>query len=340
MWRRPILQAFRGGGSGANIFLGPLGQRLISVSVTDKAGRESDTSKIILADPGRRLPRPAKGEIYTIFIGWADEGPVLQGPFAVQTCSHRGSPEDGERLTIDLRAADFVDKLKAFGRKHYDEDTTAGKLFGDLAKEAGLGVSIAPDLAGIKLGYRLRWDQSVIDFATEVAEEIGAVVKPAGGKLVVMKKGAGQSGGGLDLAPILIRKTKGYSWDISIEPRPVYGNVAAAWLDKKKGLRKLVKHPTGRQGPYHILPHAYRDEDDAKRAAEAAAYDLGNNEGSGTFESPGLPTARGGARAIATGYGDGIDGRWIAETVEHTVDKGGGFKTTVTVGSGKEAKGN
>lgn len=340
MWRKPILQAFRQGGSGFNIFLGPIGLALVSVKVCDKAGRESDTATIVCADPGRRLPRPQKGEIFTVLIGWADQGPVLMGLFRVEKVSHNGDPNEGEFLTIELRSADFVDKLKAFGRKHWDENATAGQIFQDLAQEAGLGASIAPEIASKKVGYRLRWDQSVIDFATELAEELGGAVKPAGGKLVVMQKGAGQSGGGLALPPILIRKTAGYRWDISIDPRPVYGNVCAPWLDKKTGRRKLAKHSTGRQGPYYILPHAYRDEEDAKRAAEGEGYNLGNNNGSGTFESPGLPHARAGARVIASGYGDGIDGPWMAETVEHTVDKKSGFKTTVSVGSGREAKGD
>lgn len=338
MWRRPILQAFREGGSGANVFAGDLGRHLVSVTVTDNAGKESDACRIVLADPGRLLPLPRKKEIFTVFMGWADEGPVLQGPFAVQKMRHRGDASSGEFLTIELRAADFVDKLKAFGRKHYEEDATAGSVFSDLAKEAGLGVSIASELAGIKLGYRLRWDQSVIDFATEIAEEIGAVVKPAGGKLVVMKKGAGKSGGGLDLPPIVVRKTAGYSWDIEIEPRPVYGKVTATWLDKKTGRRKLLKQPTGRTGPHHVLPHPYRDEGDARRAAEAEAFEAGNNEGSGSFEGPGLPHARAEAPVIAIGYGEGIDGRWKAESVEKSIDKKSGFKTTVTVKAGKEAK--
>ncbi|MFG1206986.1 phage late control D family protein [Xanthobacter flavus] len=337
MWRRPVLRAVRQGGT-LDIFAGPIGQRLVSVKVTDQKGRESDSATIVCADPGRRLPRPKKGEKYSIFMGWADEGLVLQGVFQVEKSSHRGDPGGGELLTIELRAADFIDKLKAKGRKHWDEDTTAGKLFQDIARQAGLSAVISPELANVKIGYRVQWDQSRIDFATEVAGEIGAIVKPAGGKLVVMKSGQGQSGSGKALSPIIMRKRSGFGWEIEIDPRPEYGHVAAAWHDPKKGRRKLVKHATGREGPFHVLPHPFRSEEDAKRAAESEAYDLGNNSGSGHFESPGLPFARAEAPVIASGYGDGIDGRWVAETVEHECSKSRGFVTTVTVGSGKDKK--
>ncbi len=336
-WRRPILRAVRQGGT-LDIFSGPVGQRLISVKVTDNKGRESDSATIVCADPGRQLARPRKGEKYSIYMGWADQGPVLMGIYQVETTSHRGGSREVEALTIELRAADFVDKLKGHARKHYDEDATAGDIFGDLAREAGLGLSISPELARIKVGYRMRWDQSVIDFGSELGAEIGAIVKPAGGSLVVMASGSGAAGSGQALPPIMISKRAGYGWEIEIDPRPVYGHVAAAWHDKAAGRRRMAKRATGRDGPYHVMQQIYRSEADAERAVDAEAYALGNNSGSGHFEMPGAPTARAEAHVIATGFGDGIDGRWVAESVEHECTKGRGFVTTVTVGSGEEAK--
>lgn len=340
MYARPILRAIKEGGSGANIFAGPLGQRLVSVTVSDQRGQESDAATIVLADPGRRLPLPRKGEKYRIYMGWEMlTGPVLQGLYEVQTIGLGGGADAVELMTIQLRAADFIEGLKAVVRQHFDENTTVGKLFGDVARQAGLSGAVVPaDLAGLKLGYRLCWDQSRMDFATQIAGEIGARAKPAGGKLVVMKSGSGQSGGGKDLQVINVRKRQGYSWNVEIEPRPVYGHVAAAWLDPKTGRRQLVKQATGKTGPYHILPHPYVSEDAAKKAAEAEAYELGNNSGTGFFERPGHPFARAEAVVNASEYGAGIDGRWQCESVESTVTADGGYRTTVNVGAGKEVK--
>lgn len=335
MWRRPLLEVVKVGGS--NIMPGLAGLWL-EVKTTDNAGQESDKATILCVGPPSRIALPKRGDEYDIFMGWKDEGKVLQGRFSFQKANARGEPEQGERVSLDFRAADFVDKLKGSGRKHYDDPT-----FGDLVKKeaeaAGLAAEVDPDLAKMKLGYRLRWDQSPIDFLTEIGEELGATVKPAGGKLVAMKRGGGKSGGGRELEPILIQKRGGFGYDIEIEPRPEVGNVAAAWHDEKTGRRKLVKKQTGRDGPYFIIPHPFRSEIEAREAAEANAYERGHNSGSGHFDSPGLPRARAEAPVIASGYGKPIDGRWKAETVEKTITSGGGFTTSVTVGAGDDKKG-
>lgn len=341
MWRKPICQVVRQGGSGADILAGPLGVAFIGVEVVDAEGQESDSCSIVLADPRRRQPLPRKGDLYKVALGWEDEGALLAGLYAVQGCSHSGMAGMGERLSIQLRAADFTDKLKGKARRAY-EGPTVGAVFEALAGEAGLGAAIDPELAAAPLpgGYRLRWDQSAIDFATELVEEHGGVVKPAGGKLVVMRRGAGSTGSGAALEEIRIKRRGRYGWDIDLtEPRPVHGKVAASWLDPATGRRRLVSVATGQDGPYQVLQHPYADEAAARAAAEAEAYALGTRSGGGTFESPGLPRARAGAPVIAEGFGEGIDGRWIAEEVRHTVDKARGFVTTVTVGAGKEVKG-
>jgi uncharacterized protein len=198
---------------------------------------------------------------------------------------------------------------------------------------------VDPEIAAARFEYRLRWDQSPIDFATEVAEEIGATVKPAGGKLVVMKRGGSKSGSGQDLAPIRIERRRCYDYDIEVDPRTDFGNVATSYHDPKSGRRKLVKQPTGREGPYFVAPHLYRSEIDAREAAEAQAYALGHNSGSGHFEVPGLPDAWAEAPVNAEGFGFPIDGAWKCESLDLTITSRGGFSTTVNVKAGTEEKG-
>ena len=335
MWRRPLLEVRNAGG--INVLPGLAGLWL-EVSVTDKAGQESDSASIRGVGPPSLVALPKRGDVYEILMGWDDEGLVLQGRYSFQKARLIGDPDQGETVTLEFRAADFVDKLKASGRKHYDE-TTYGDLMKKVAKEAGIDAEVDPALAKIKLGYRLRWDQSPIDFATEISEEVGATVKPAGGKLVAMKRGGGTTGGGQTLAPILIQRRRGFGYEIDIEPRPEVGSVAGAWLDEKTGERKLNRKKANRSGPLAILPHPYRSEEAAGAAAEAAIYEHSNASGSGHFESPGLPHARAEAPVIASGYGAPIDGRWKAEGVDKIVTSAGGFLTTVHVTAGDDKKG-
>lgn len=335
MWRRPLLEVRNG--SGKDVLPGLEGL-WISVQTTDKAGKESDEAKIVTIGPPSKLALPKRGDPFDILMGWADEGLVLQGRFTFQKAQAIGTPERGHTLVLTFRAADFVDKLKGQGREHYD-DTTFGDLMEQIAGKAGLQAQVDPALAKIKLGYRVRWDQSLIDFGTEIAEELGATLKPAGGKLVAMKRGGGKSGSGQALEPILIQFDEDFGYEIDIEPRPEAGKVAAAWQDGKSGERKLKSKATGRDGPTKILAHPFRSEEDAEEAAEAEGYESDNASGSGHFETVGLPRARAEAPVIASGYGPLIDGKWKAETVEKTVTSKGGFLTTVRVTAGTDKKG-
>ncbi|MBY6241600.1 phage late control D family protein, partial [Methylosinus sp. Sm6] len=305
--------------------------------VTDGAGEESDGAEISCVGPPSRFGLPGKGAKYTILGGWADEGPVLQGVYTVQTITLRGSPEEGDRIAIKLRAADYIDRLKAHGSRHYDEGSF-GELVGKVAKEAGLEAAVSPEIGAIKLPYQLRWSQSPIDFLRDIGRRYGAVVKPAGGKLIVLKRGSGQSASGLALEPIVIKRRGGFGYEIETEPRPEVGHVAAAWHDGKSGRRKLVKRSTGRDGPIFVTPHLFSSEAEAQAAADAEAYERSNNSGSGHFDSPGLPRARAEAPVIVSGYGWPIDGQWKAETLTKRWTAQGGFETTVNVKAGQERK--
>lgn len=334
-WRKPTLIINNAGGK--NILPGLSGLWL-SCKVSEQAGEESDTAEIVCVGPPSKFGLPSWGDEFAILGGWADEGPVMQGRFTVQKIIPAGDPVDGDRITIQLRAADYVDKLKGHASKHYD-DTTYGEIIRDIAKQAGLKAEVDDAVAKIKVPYRLRWNQSHIDFATELSDEVGAICKPAGGRLIAVERGSGKSATGKDLTPIEIRRTEGFGYEIEIEPRPEVGEIAASWHDGKAGKRKVKKHKTGRKGPLHALPHPFRSEDEAARAAEAEAYEMGNDTGSGFFESPGLPHAHAEARVNVSGYGWPIDGSWKAEGVEKFWDADGGFVTTVHVKAGDDDKG-
>jgi phage protein D len=81
-------------------------------------------------------------------------------------------------------------------------------------------------------------------------------------------------------------------------------------------------------------------EDEAKLAAEAAAYEMNNATGTFNFTGPGMPDAFAEADVVTEGYGYPIDGGWKAETVRKTVTVRDGFMCTISVKAGNEAKAN
>lgn len=336
MWGRGLVEVRNTGGTD---ILSRLAGRWKSVKVSEHDGGTSDAARVTLVGPPDDVPLPAQDAEFDVLMGWeGGSGLVLQGRYKFQKTRLTGSPEHGEATELEFRSADFVDALKRSGREHYD-DTTFGDMVKKLAAKAGLTPEVDPDLAGVKLGYRVRWDQSLIDFATELGGELGATVKPSGGKLIATKRGGGKSATGRDLETIQIRRRQGYGYAIELDPRSDAGSIAAPWQDEKSGERKLTKVSTGRKGPLRILPHPSRTEAEAKIAAEAEAYEGQNRTGSGWFGSPGLPRARAGAPVVASGYGQLVDGSWKAESLEKTVTPKGGFGTIVNVTAGKDAKG-
>jgi len=310
------------------------GSKLLSVAIVDQAGYESDEAILTFSAPP--FSPPPKGTKYTISAGMLPGAAAQFGTFTVSRTAFGGSPEDGETMEVHCRSADFIDNMKASGSKHYDKEGgfgTAGKIFQDLAAEAGVSALVSSAIENIEIPYRLRWNQSVLDFATELADEVGAIVKPQAGKLVVLERGKGQSGSGKDLPPILIVRRRGYAWDVDIEERPAHEKAETSWYDDKTGRLQRETESFGCAGgpisPLHLTP----SKTEAKKTAGAVASALTRWTGTGSFEIRGDPFAVAGAPVTLAGFGSTIEGiNWIASVVTHTIDPEGGGWTTMVEG--------
>lgn len=310
------------------------GGSLLRVTITDQAGYESDEAVLTFSAPP--YSPPPKGTKYTISAGMLPGAAVQFGTFTASRTAFGGSPEDGDTMEVYCRAADFIDKMKATGSKHYDAEGgfgTAGKIFKDLAKEAGVSALVSSAIENIKIPYRLRWNQSPLDFATELADEIGATVKPQAGKLLVLERGKAQSGSGKDLPPILINRKQCYGWDVDIEERPAHEKAETTWYDPKKGRLKQETQSIGKKGGAYAPMHLTPSETEAKKTAGAVASALSRWTGSGSFEMRGNPFAVAGAPVTLIGFGAAIESiKWVATVVTHTIDpEGGGWITMVEV---------
>ena len=335
MERRPVLQIINAGGVD---ILPSLAGYWQSVTWEDAAGKKSDNATITMLGPPALYALPSRGSQLAILAGWSDSGPVQQGVYTVQKWSPWGDPEHGEFVDITLKAADFVDSLKQHGHKHHEAGSTFGQIVQSEAQAAGLSAVIDPVLAAIPMAYQLRWGRSPIDFLFELAETLGATVKPSGGKLVVMKRGASASGSGQALTPIVIARNAAFAYRCTFEPRTQHGQIGAAYTDAS-GNRQTSQVQTDMLGPLYFLPHPYRSQQEAQQAARAEAYERQNNTFSGEFDAPGMPYARAEAPVVLSGFGWPIDGQCKAESVKSVVTTDGGYVTTVSVKSGDTDKG-
>lgn len=337
MARRPFVSII--GPSGGDL-VPRLSDRLIAIKIVDQAGAESDTLTFVVRIDHPFPAGPAKGTRYLVNIGWTQEGARPAGVYTVQNVTIGGDPEAGYQMTVDCRSSDFIDAMKKVDSGHFD-DETVGDIFNKVAGEAGMSAVVDPELASIRVPYRLRWNQPSIDFLDDLARETGGTLKLAGGRLLMMKRGAGRSAGGTAFPPVVVRFADCYGFDISIESRGEYQEIGGDWFDPAEGALKLVESSgIGKAGRY--LPvHPFASDDEARRGAAAYGKEEARKRVSGSFDLAGSLLATAEAPVRPQGFGPDIDGLdLICSAAIHEVDFGedGGWVTTIEVESAGEAK--
>ncbi|MCO5083098.1 MAG: hypothetical protein M9955_15765 [Rhizobiaceae bacterium] len=330
MARKPIVQILTP--SGADL-VGRLGSNLAGVTIVDQAGGESDTMEIRVRVPMPAPAGPAKGMKYAPLVGWELGGMRPSGVYTVQTTSLGGDPDSGYEMTISCRAADFVDKLKEVDSEHFDE-MTAGAIFSRIAARAGTTAIVDPELASIQIPYRLRWKEPAGEFAETLAQELGGTIKVAGGRMAVLKRGAGRAASGAPLPPIRIDFASCHRFDVSIEQRGLFAESDGGWFDFQDGIEKLEQGKGLGSASRYLPVHIFSTQPQAKLAADASGREEGRKSISGSFDVAGNLSATAEAPVICSGFGPDIDGAsMVAACVTHeiTFDEDGGWITTVEV---------
>lgn len=338
MVRRPFVSIT--GPSGGNLVT-RLGDRLISATIVDQAGGESDTLTFVVSISHPFPPGPPVGTRYSAAIGWSETGARHAGIYTVQSSAIGGDAGSGHTMTVTCRAADYLDTMKTVDSEHFD-DQTVGAIFQQLAGRAGVSAVIDPELATIKLPYRLRWKQPPIDFLDDIAAEIGGTMKPAAERILLLKRGAKRSASGAPFPPIAVPFRDDFGFDVASESRGEFQELGGDWFDPVEGLLKSeLASGIGRASrylPVHLLP----TQDEAKRAAESIGREHARKSVTGFFSMAGNPHATAEAPVVPQGYGGEIDSLDIVcacATHEVTFGENGGWITTVDIESAASAAG-
>lgn len=304
--------------------------RLIKATLTDQAGQESDKITFDLDDADNAIIVPPPKATIVVKLGFKETGLVPKGTFEMQPIAFKGDVDEGETLTIQANAADLKRKLKGKGRESFSNKSVK-EIADTIAGRNGMTVHVDPAIANFKFDFRARIDVSEIDFLTTLGDELDAVVKPMGDKLVISKKGAASSVTGQALPQIRIEKSDCESWEITPDGRVEYGTVKAPWIDQKTGKRETTEAKTGLEGPETVLRWPYPSKEIAEKAAMAEARRLTRQTGSGHFKLYGRPQAQAEADVVAgKSFRKEIAGIWRADSVEHVFDASG-FITTVNI---------
>jgi phage protein D len=312
-----------------NDISGLLGSRLSSIEVVDRAGIESDSCTITLADPGPfKLALPRTGAVLEVSLGYFPTATSL-GKFIVDEITVSGPPD---QMIITGRASpheettDGQTDLQTQKTRSFPDGTTLGDLVETLAGEHGLEPAIADDLAAIVPPHIDQLNESDMSLLTRIAANYGAIAKPAGGRLAVVRRGEGRSASGQELPTITLTPGQVSSWSATIARREVAKTVVAVYRDFDGA--EDVEVEVGEGEPIRRMRHTFPDEDSARDAAEAELARSEREGGRVTVTLPGRVDLMAEGKLVLAGFREGVAGEWTIEGVTHRLD-GGGYSCTV-----------
>lgn len=305
--------------------------RLISLSVTDKAGTSSDTVSITLNDEGGNILLPEDGASIEVQLGGEQSGVATVFKGVVDEVRSSGSRSSGMTLTISGKGFDTKGKPKQPQSKHWD-DKSLGDVFKEAAQLAGIGdAKVADELASIQRPYWAMQNESFIHWAERIAREVGGTFKVVDDVAILAKRNGGLAAGGGALAPVsAVYGENLISWDISpVLGRPRYKKAKARWYDPKKAEWKVevveVEDPDAEAEFYTRFSSA--DDGEAEKNAESRKVDSEREKGGGSITLNGTADPQPEGTVTLVGARPGIDGTYRIDTVNQEFSRGSGWTT-------------
>ncbi|PTQ70861.1 hypothetical protein C8R26_13148 [Nitrosomonas oligotropha] len=314
-----------------------LRDRLLSLRTTDKPGLESDDCEIVIDDRDGAVAFPKKGATLEISLGYEGDGQLsFIGRYTVDEIEINGPPQS---MMIRAKPADMVASLKEQKRRSW-ENTTLDAIVGDIAWDNALQ-PFCPLNPAIARADQI--NESDVHFITRMARQYGATATVKDGKLIVITRGEGKSGSGIELPTIALHRDDIASYSLSFPDRALYSEVRASYQNRATGqLQTIVltneTAPGTAHAPKHTDRHIHPTAAEAQAAAQSRKVALNRATMSGRVE---LMKGRGDVGAEKwlelTGIKDEADGTYLIESVEQNFTRSA-WITTLRINAGNEGK--
>jgi hypothetical protein len=305
--------------------------RLLSLSVTDAAGTESDTVEIALDDRGGLIALPRTGALLEVGLGYRETSVAPMGRYTVDEVTLSGPPQT---LTIRARAADLRQGLKKPRTRPW-EAVSLGDIVAGIAGEHGFEAKVSAALASEIIAHIDQVDESDLNFLTRLARDRGAIAKPAGGLLLFVPPGEAKSASGRELPTVALSARRISAWDVTLAERGKYPAVTARWHDAATAMEQVVT--VGEGEPVFSIGRRYPDQAAAKSAARARLESFARGLATLRLSCPGDPLIVAESRLMLSGVRPGVDGAWSVTRVVHRLD-GGGYRCEIEAETPKEAQ--
>ncbi len=308
----PAFEIFGGDG----VMAAAVKARLSTLRLRDEAGIQSDELEIVLDDRAPAIIPPDVGETFRLKLGYEETVLHDMRAFIFDETVFSGPPKT---LTLRARAADMLTSLKAQKERSWD-NITIGALVSQIAGEHGLGAAVATQYSGTTI-FHFDQNESDMHFLTRLGHGRGAIASVKDGTLVFAPRGKGTELSGSSLEIITLKPADLTSWRAIAANRTLQGSVKVRWYNH--GLAEPVYEVVGDGDPVTLLGEVFADQQTALAAANAALKRGIQKSGSLSLEMPGDARIRAETPLELGGFRDGVDGRWIVNSVEHDLSSSG-----------------
>ena len=294
-------------------------QRLISIRITDESGIKGDTLDIQLDDEPP-IEWPHHGAELEVLIGFNktthNAGLVRQGLYIVDEIAHSGPPNT---FTLRGKASNLKQSLKQPKTRSWN-DITLGNLVNIIALEHGISAKVGEPLKDQAMPHVDQTDESDLHMLTRLARDVGAMVKPVAGYLVMVPRGEAKSATGQSLPLITVTADQIKQHHVTQTEARQYDAVIAYWHNTQTAKRAAVQVGEGR---VFISRHTYADETTARSSAKAKLQQFKRSLLQLSLTLIGNPNLMAEGKINVTGLRDPINGSWVIERVVHQINDQG-----------------
>lgn len=241
-----------------------LSSRLMSLSIKDNRGLVVDSVDIELDDSDGQLAIPPKGAIIQVWLGWSNIGLIDKGKYKVDSTSHRGAPDV---LSISAMANDVSEGLRQKRERSWNKNSIK-EIFEKVGTEYDLKVIIHEKFATKSIAY-IAQNESDANLITRIADEHDAIATIKNGHLILLPRGASQTGSGLALPQAILTRAQGdqHNYTNGTGTDNVTG-VKAFYYAGNKSKKLYVTVGDSEDNPKEIR-YVHRDKTTAELAANA-----------------------------------------------------------------------
>lgn len=245
-------------------------QRLVSLTLTDCRGEESDQLDLTLDDSDGKLAIPPRGAEIAVSLGWGDSpvkgvpaGLVAKGTFTVDEAEHQGAPD---QIILRARSADLLAELRELKDRSWHQ-RRLGDIVGVIADEHGLKARVAPSLNTRTIEHVDQTSESDASFLRRLGRQYDAVATIKNGTLLFLPASVSKTAASVALARVTLERRDGDSHRYHTASRDAYTGVRAYWHDPKRSNRRGVL--VGLSGGAKRLRTTFANRQDAQAAAMA-----------------------------------------------------------------------